>query len=292
MLELSFRTPGEKPRIAPGVLMVNSMANWTMKTTFAIPKMDCPSEERMVRIALEDAQSVRDVRVDLQARTLTVVHTGEATSLLKKLEPLGFGATLARSEEAGPEDTARTADDTREARTLWTLLAINAGMFVVELVAGWLAQSSGLIADSLDMLADAMVYGLSLYAVGKAASAKLRAAHLSGVFQGVLAFGVLVDVGRRLITGSAPEPPAMIGISLLALAANVGCLVLISRHRHGGAHMKASWIFSTNDVLVNLGVMAAGALVAWTGSRVPDLVIGTAVGVLVLMGAFRILRLR
>ncbi len=84
----------------------------------------------------------------------------------------------------------------------------------------------------------------------------------------------------------------MIGISLLALAANVGCLVLISRHRHGGAHMKASWIFSTNDVLVNLGVMAAGALVAWTGSRVPDLVIGTAVGLLVLVGAFRILRLR
>ena len=84
----------------------------------------------------------------------------------------------------------------------------------------------------------------------------------------------------------------MIGISALALAGNVTCLLLLARHRHGGAHMKASWIFSTNDVLANLGVIVAGALVAWTGSRLPDLVIGTAVGVLVLAGAVRILRLR
>lgn len=84
----------------------------------------------------------------------------------------------------------------------------------------------------------------------------------------------------------------MIGISLLALAGNVSCLLLLVRHRHGGAHMKASWIFSTNDVLANLGVMTAGALVAATGSRLPDLVIGTLVAALVLLGAVRILRLR
>ena len=84
----------------------------------------------------------------------------------------------------------------------------------------------------------------------------------------------------------------MIGISALALAANVSCLFLLARHRHGGAHMRASWIFSTNDVLANLGVMVAGALVAWTGSRLPDLVVGTVVAALVLLGAVRILRLR
>ncbi len=126
----------------------------------------------------------------------------------------------------------------------------------------------------------------------KAATTKLRAAHLSGVLQALLALGVLADVLRRLVTGSAPEAPAMVGISALALAANVSCLLLIAKHRHGGAHMKASWIFSTNDVLANLGVMAAGALVAWTGSRIPDLVIGTGVGLLVLRGAIRILRIR
>lgn len=263
------------------------------KTVFAVPKMDCPSEERMIRMALEGIDGIGELRFDLQARILTVLHQGAPEPLLAKLEPLGLGASVASTGITSvAADGAAPAGDATEARTLRILLAVNAAMFVVELVAGWLAQSTGLIADSLDMLADAMVYGLSLHAVGKAARTKLRAAHLSGVFQGVLALGVLADVVRRLVTGSAPEAPVMIGISALAFAANVSCLLLIAKHRHGGAHMRASWIFSTNDVLANLGVMAAGALVAWTGSRVPDLLIGTGVGLLVLGGAVRILRLR
>lgn len=263
----------------------------TFRTVFTIPKMDCPSEERMVRMAL-DGMPVSELRFDLDARTLTVLHLGEPEPLLSKLEPLGFGARVAESAEAAANVSAASAGDAAEAGVLRVLLAINAAMFAVEIVAGWLAQSTGLIADSLDMLADAMVYGLSLYAVGKTPRTKLRAAHVSGLFQGVLAIGVLVDVLRRAVSGSAPEAPTMIGISALAFAANVSCLVLIARHRHGEAHMRASWIFSTNDVLANLGVIVAGVLVAWTGSRIPDLVIGAAVGLLVLVGAVRILRLR
>jgi Co/Zn/Cd efflux system component/copper chaperone CopZ len=262
------------------------------KTVFAVPGMDCPSEERLVRMALDGVAGISDLRCDLQARRVTVIHAGDPTPLLEALEPLRLGARLSASGEAASGDVAVPPGEAMEARTLRLLLALNAVMFVVELVAGWLAQSSGLIADSLDMLADAMVYGLSLHAVGRPAATKVRAAHVSGVFQGVLAIGVLTDVVRRFVAGSAPEAPAMIGISLLALAANVGCLALISRHRHGGAHMRASWIFSTNDVLANVGVIVAGALVAWTGSRIPDLVVGTAVGLLVLAGAVRILRLR
>jgi len=178
-----------------------------------------------------------------------------------------------------------------EARTLRWLLAINAVMFFVELGAGWLAQSTGLIADSLDMFADATVYGLALYAVGHAGR-QLGAARLSGWLQLLLALGALAEVLRRWLTGSAPEPLPMMGIALLALAANVTCMALLAKHRDGGAHMKASWIFSTNDVLANLGVILAGALVAWTGSNLPDLVIGTLIGLLVLNGARRILCLR
>lgn len=262
------------------------------KTIFAVPKMDCPSEERMIRMALDGVDGVGELRFDLQARVLTVLHQGTPEPILAKLEPLDLGASVAATAVSEVADEAAPADDATEARTLRILLAVNAAMFVVELVAGWLAQSTGLIADSLDMLADAMVYGLSLFAVGKAATTKLRAAHLSGVFQAVLALGVLADVVRRLVTGSTPEAPAMIGISALAFVANVSCLLLIAKHRHGGAHMKASWIFSTNDVLANLGVILAGALVAWTGSRIPDLVIGAVVGLVVLGGSVRILRLR
>lgn len=179
-----------------------------------------------------------------------------------------------------------------EAKTLRWLLAINAAMFFVEIVAGWLAQSTGLLADSLDMFADAAVYGLALYAVGRDTSHQQRAARLSGWLQLVLALGALAEVMRRAWFGSAPEPVPMMGIALLALAANVACVALLARHREGGVHMKASWIFSTNDVLANLGVIVAGALVAWTGSNLPDLVIGTLIALLVLNGARRILRLR
>ncbi len=247
----------------------------------------------MVRMALDGTGGIAELRFDLAARTVTVVHVGDPAPLLARLEPLGYGATVRESTVAAADELrVASPTDAAEAGTLRLLLAINAALFLVEVVAGWLAESTGLIADSLDMLADALVYALGLYAVGKAAGTKLRAAHISGVFQGALAVGVLVDVARRLLAGSAPEPPTMITVSILALAANVSCLLLIARHRDGGAHMRASWIFSTNDVLANLGVIVAGGLVAWTDSRLPDLVVGTAVALLVFVGAIRILRLR
>lgn len=176
-----------------------------------------------------------------------------------------------------------------QARVLWLLLAINATMFVVELVAGVLADSAGLLADSLDMFADAAVYGIGLYAVGRAAVHKARAALASGIFQLALGVDVLFEVVRRFVTGSEPIAAYMTAIGALALLANLGCLALLSKHRHGEVHMRASWIFSTNDVLANLGVMAAGGLVAQTGSRVPDLVIGALIAGLVVRGGVRII---
>ena len=185
-----------------------------------------------------------------------------------------------------------SADTTQESRSLRLLLGINAFMFVVEMTAGLIARSTGLIADSLDMFADAAVYGLALYAVGRSVSLQVRAAHLAGVLQLILALGVLVEVIRRFVFGSEPESLIMMAVAFLALLANTGCLLLISKHREGGAHMKASWIFSANDVVINMGVIVAGALIAWTGSNYPDLIIGTVVGFIVLNGARRILALK
>jgi len=177
-----------------------------------------------------------------------------------------------------------------ERKVLIAVLAINVSMFVVEFVLGWLGQSTGLIADSLDMLADASVYAMSLYAVGKAASAKQNAARLSGWLQIALAGLVLIDVLRRAVLGSEPLGGWMIGVALVALAANVACLWLIRKHRDGEVHMRAAWIFSANDVIANSGVILAGVLVMATGSRWPDLVIGGIVAAVVLRGGIRILR--
>lgn len=175
-------------------------------------------------------------------------------------------------------------------RTLWVVLLINAAMFVVELVVGLRAGSTGLIADSLDMLADAGVYGLSLGAVGRSSKDQRQAAVVSGRLQIALALGVLLDVLRRTALGSEPISTLMVVIGALALLANLLCLLLVRRHREGGVHMRASVIFSTNDTLANLGVIVAGLLVAWSGSRIPDLLIGTAISLLVLQGGRRILR--
>jgi len=254
--------------------------------------MDCPAEEQMVRLRLVDSP-VASLEFDLPSRHLVVCHSGNASIILERIVPLGYGAELVESQPI-PKDEIAVASESEasEARTLWVLLAINALMCVIEMVAGWWADSAGLISDGVDMFADAAVYGVALYAVGRGTRHKISTAKLAGALQLVLALAALGEVSRRAVAGSFPEEWTMVSISLLALAANIACLILISRHRQGGVHMRASYIFSANDVLANLGVIIAGILVAMTGSPIPDWMIGTAIGVLVLVGALRILRLR
>jgi Co/Zn/Cd efflux system component len=270
------------------------MSQDQQETVFHIPKMDCPSEERLVRMALDKSAKISAIKFDLSARTLTVTHADSTENLLLLLEPLKYGAKELTSRQvsaASADSGSLQSSDETERKTLYWLLAINGTMFVVELGFGLFAQSTGLIADSLDMLADALVYGISLYAVGKAAAAKDNAARVSGWLQMALAVGCLIEVGRRFFYGGEPVSTLMISVSAVALLANVFCLWLISKHRHGGNHMKASWIFSSNDVLVNLGVIVSGVLVGLTGSHYPDLVIGLLISLLVASGAIRILRL-
>lgn len=260
------------------------------KTIFDVPKMDCPSEERLVRMALEGAP-IQRLDFDLGERRVTVLHDSTPENLLELLAPLKFGARIGETGTAPADQLPPPVADGAERTALMVLFAINATMFVVELVAGWLAQSTGLIADSLDMFADAAVYAMSLYAVGKAASLQGTAARFSGYVQLLLAAGVLAEVARRFVMGSEPDAPVMMGIAVLALVANVGGMALLAKHRQGGLHMRASWIFTTTDVIANIGVVLAGALVAWTGSSLPDLLVGLAIGLVVIAGAVRILRL-
>ena len=268
-----------------------------MRSVFRLPGMDCPTEEQLVRLALTDLDDVRTLTFDLEGRRLEAIHVGPATRLMEALDPLGMGARLEASAPISPSedlDTARRAVGraAEQRRVLGIVLAINALMFGVELVAGLLAESTGLIADSLDMLADASIYAIALLAVGRGVLEQRRAARASGWLQLGLAGLVLADVVRRATSGSEPVEATMIAVGLLALVANVTCLVLLSGHRRAGEHMRASWIFTTNDVLANLGVILAGVLVLMTGSAIPDLVIGTGIAALVASGAWRILGMR
>lgn len=187
----------------------------------------------------------------------------------------------------GCEMEAKSAE---ERKTLIIVLGINAFMFVFEFAIGLLAESTGLIADSLDMFADASVYAISLYAIGKSLGIKGKAAMISGIGQSVLAILVFADVLRRFALGSDPVSSLMMGVGVIALIANSICLALILKHRDGGVHMRASVIFSTNDVIANIGVIISGALVWALGSRYPDLIIGFLIAVVVLRGGLRIIK--
>lgn len=179
--------------------------------------------------------------------------------------------------------------DKEQQGILIRLMFINGVMFLFEIGLGWYAQSTGLIADSIDMLADAIVYAIGLYAIGKSLQHKANAALISGYFQGLLGLMILVDIIRRVIVGSEPVSFLMMGVGMIALVANVYCFRLIDAQKDGEVHMRASWIFSKNDVIANTGVIAGGALVWVLDSRWPDLTIGTLISLVILNGARHII---
>ena len=182
------------------------------------------------------------------------------------------------------------AETSEQIRVLWIVLAINFAMFVGEASAGLISGSVALLADSSDMLADAAVYGISLYAVRRSATAKARAAATSGVFQIAIGLALLVEAARRIVFPIEPEPGYMILVAAVALVANAYCLRLIAAHKESGVHMSASVIFSQNDVIANAAVILGGVLVVATGWSRIDLVVGAGVSILVLSGGVRILR--
>ncbi len=260
------------------------------KTTFSISKMDCPSEERMIRMKLEGLSNVRSLLFDIPGRSLVVHHTEDYHNLLAALDSLHLDTKLLSSEPTDAVDVVSTHREER--RVLWQVLGINFFFFALEMLTGFIAGSMGLVADSLDMLADSIVYALSLFAVGGTISRKKRVAGVAGYFQFGLAVLGLAEVIRRFVGyEETPDFHLMIIISFLALAGNAICLYLLQKSRSREAHMQASVIFTSTDVIVNLGVIVAGVAVYLTTSKLPDLIVGTIIFMLVGRGAYRILQL-
>jgi len=178
----------------------------------------------------------------------------------------------------------------RQRRILHVVLWVNVAMFLVECAAGVIARSTALLADSVDMLGDAIVYGFSLYVIGRAPVWQSRAALLKGGIMAAFGVGVLIEVGTKLARGVTPEASIMWAIALLALAANASVLVLLGRHRDDDINMRSVWLCSRNDVIANGGVLAAAAGVSLTGSAWPDIVVGLAIAALFASSAVSIIR--
>lgn len=177
----------------------------------------------------------------------------------------------------------------RQSRTLKWVLAINVVMFGVEFGAGLAAGSAALMADSLDMLGDALVYGVSLYAVARGPRWKAGAALVKGLVMAAFGLFVLGQIGYRMLTGIPPEAGTMGAIGALALAANLVCLRLLTRHRDEDINMQSVWLCSRNDIVANVAVLAAAGLVAVVHHPWPDWMVGLGIAALFLHSAWRVL---
>ena len=177
-------------------------------------------------------------------------------------------------------------------RVLWIVLAVNAAMFVVEIVSSWLAGSTALLADAVDFLADSATYGLTLFVLARSRCWKAAAALIKGGgAMGTFGIGVIAVALWRATDPVLPDGAIMGGVGVLALAANLGSVLLLFWHRGDDLTTRSVWLCSRNDVLANVAVLAAAGAVVLTGTAWPDLAAGALIAALELSAATTIIRL-
>ncbi|MFT0546270.1 cation transporter [Allopusillimonas ginsengisoli] len=196
---------------------------------------------------------------------------------------------ISDERESGEDNSELDPNDAGQRRALIKVLFINLAQAIVVGAIGVLANSTSLMGAALDNFADGIVYGLSIYAVGHTVVAKARVARLSGTFLIVLAVGLLLEVLRRFFAAGEPIGSVMIIVALANAATNLFCLRLLRSYRHEDVQLRASWIFTTNDMYVNLGIAASGVAVILFQSSLPDLLIGLVVVAIALKGGWEIL---
>ncbi|WAG78895.1 cation diffusion facilitator family transporter [Metapseudomonas furukawaii] len=172
---------------------------------------------------------------------------------------------------------------------LYIVLAINALMFLVEFSAGWIAGSTALLGDSLDMFGDASVYALTLFVLHRSVRARAGAALFKGGFMLLFGLVVIADAVRKLLLNEVPAADWMGAVGALALLANGVCFALLYAHRSDDLNMRSTWLCSRNDLLANSSVIVAAALVALTGSLWPDVAVGLAIATLFLHSAWQVI---
>ncbi len=202
----------------------------------------------------------------------------------------GLAASPKRYEEAAMSEMQLKLDSADKRKTLWIVLFLNAAIAAGFFATGWLADSSSLIANGLDNSSDAIVYAISLVALARPPAWKRAAARFSGIMLLIFAAGVLIDVGRRYLTGSEPFGPTMMIMAVIAAVVNLLSLRLLKRLQDKDVNLRAATTFSFNDFISNGGIIVGGALVIWTGQNWPDLLVGAGVAAIAIYGGIEILR--
>jgi len=172
---------------------------------------------------------------------------------------------------------------------LVVVLAINLTMFFVEFISGWLAQSTALLGDSLDMLGDASIYAVTLYALHHSERTRTGVALLKGAAMALLGVVVIAEAIRKSVLGIVPDAGWMGAVGFIALAANSICFAVLYRHRSDDLNMRSTWLCSRNDLIANTSVLGAAALVVLTGTLWPDVLVGVGIALLFLHSARQVL---
>jgi cation diffusion facilitator family transporter len=175
-------------------------------------------------------------------------------------------------------------------RRLWLVIAINASMFLVEMAAGALAGSNALQADALDFLADSATYGISLAVIGASVRTRSLAAVGKAASLSVMSVWVLVMTAYHVLVVGLPRADLMGGVGVLALAANLGSVLILLRYKDGDANVRSVWLCSRNDAIGNIAVMIAALAVWATGTKWPDLIVAALMAGLFLYSSLRILQ--
>jgi Co/Zn/Cd efflux system component/copper chaperone CopZ len=267
----------------------------------SIAGMDCARDAAEIERAVRAVPGVIEVKVSVASQVMTTRAGGP--QVLDEVEgavrDLGYRLHPIESpthDVAGESGAASLAPNVAPWRTsayrqaLGIVVLLNAGFGLLEGVGGVLARSQSLQADALDFLGDGLITWLGLLAIGWRAAWRARAALLQGLFLGALGIAVLASTAYRVFAAQHPRAEVMGLVGVAALVVNVACALILIPHRHGDANARAVWLFSRNDALGNLGVVVAAALVAWTGTRWPDLVVALVLATLFLHSAWVIVR--
>lgn len=260
--------------------------------------MDCSSCATKIEGATKKVVGVEDVKVSIasQLMTLRVDNQDRLPAVEGLISGLGY-----QLDRVGEPNASSANDDGEQLpdlshvtpaykRALWIVVLLNVGYGVIEVIGSWLAQSQALQADSLDFIGDGLISLLGLMAVSWGLAARAKAALLQGVFLAILGFGVIAATFYRVLVEHEPHTLLMGGFGLVAFIVNLLAAGVLIPYRKGDANVRAVWLFSRNDAIGNLAIVAAAGLVWLFASPWPDLLVAFAVAALFLQSAWSIIR--
>lgn len=268
-------------------------------TRYRVAGMDCASCATKIEAAARGVTGVEQVRVSVasQLMSLTTNDADSTAAVERAVTDLGYQLSRLDAAQGRPEATRGDDDELPKdlthlapgyRRALWIVVLLNVGYGAVEMVGGFIAGSQALKADALDFVGDGLITFLGLLAIAWSLAWRARAALLQGLFLGALGAGVLVNTVYRVLVLNVPTAELMGLFGAVALVVNVAAALVLIPHRSGDANVRAVWLFSRNDAIGNVAVVAAAGLVYLTGTPWPDLIVAVVIAGLFLHSAWRI----